>query len=286
MSVALGCMGDYGTTMSSSRNTRRTSVPDIVALKGQRPIVALTAYTAPFASLLDVHSDILLVGDSLGMVLYGMDSTLPVTLDDMIRHGRCVAKASAHACVIVDLPFGSYQTSPQQAFASAAQVMKETGAQGVKLEGGAEMAETIAFLTARAIPVMAHIGLQPQHVHTMGGYRYQGRNEAECARLRDDAQAIANAGAFAVVLEGIDATLAAELTESLTIPTIGIGAGITCDGQILVSEDMLGLSERTPKFVRRYGELGETITEAAKAYAASVKDGTFPSDAETYGRST
>ena len=261
---------------------RRITIPDIIACKGVRPIVSLTAYTAPFARILDLHTDILLVGDSLGMVLYGMDSTLPVTLDDMIRHGRAVVQASTHACIIVDMPFGSYQASPEQAFLSAAQVMKETGAQGVKLEGGVEMAETVAFLTARAIPVMAHIGLKPQHVHSMGGYRYQGRNEVERDQVMADAVAMEQAGAFSLLLEGVEAALAAHVTRAALIPTIGIGAGQQCDGQIVVTEDMLGLFERTPKFVRCFGNMRETVENAVQNYAAAVKDGSFPNNSESY----
>jgi 3-methyl-2-oxobutanoate hydroxymethyltransferase len=261
---------------------RRITIPDLMACKGVRPIVSLTAYTAPFAAILDSHMDMLLVGDSLGMVVYGMESTLPVTLEDMIRHGRTVVQATRHACIIIDMPFGSYQASPEQAFINAARVMKETGAQGVKLEGGQEMAETVAFLTARAIPVMAHIGLKPQHVHSMGGYRYQGRSDGECATVLADAKAMEQAGAFSLLLEGVQATLAAEVTRQSLRPTIGIGAGQGCDGQILVTEDMAGLFNKTPKFVRTFGAMREVLETAARDYADAVTKGTFPAEEESY----
>jgi 3-methyl-2-oxobutanoate hydroxymethyltransferase len=261
---------------------KRTTIPVLMARKGGTPIVCLTAYTAPMAALLDTHVDMILVGDSLGMVLYGMESTLPVTLDDMIRHGRSVMQASHHACVIVDMPFGSYQTSPQHAFEAAAQVMKETNAQGVKLEGGAEMTETVAFLTARAIPVMAHIGLKPQHVHSMGGYKYQGRTEEERSTLMCEAQAMQAAGAFALLLEGTQSSIAQEITARMSIPTIGIGAGIGCDGQIVVTEDMLGLFERTPRFVRRFANIRAAMESGVQAYGDAVRSRSFPDESESY----
>jgi 3-methyl-2-oxobutanoate hydroxymethyltransferase len=262
--------------------TRRLTIPDLVRFKGTRPIVSLTAYTAPMAALLDDMVDMLLVGDSLGMVLYGMESTLPVTLEDMIRHAEVVVRATRHACVIVDMPFGSYQASPRDAFLAAAQVLKETGAQGVKLEGGLEMAETVAFLTTRAIPVMAHIGLKPQHVNVMGGYKSQGKTEAGRAEILADAKAMVAAGAFSLLLEGVESATARAVTESVTIPTIGIGAGAGCDGQIVVTEDMLGLFERTPKFVRRFGAMREMMKEAVAHYRDAVKDGSFPNASESY----
>ncbi len=268
--------------MSNHTSSRRITIPDLQAKKGNTPIVALTAYVAPFAALLDLHTDMLLVGDSLGMVLYGMDSTLPVTLDDMIRHGRTVVHATRHACIIVDMPFGSYQTSPQQAYDNAVRIMKETGAQGIKLEGGAEMQDTIRFITQRGIPVMAHIGLKPQHVHSMGGYRWQGRDKTQQDVIMQDATCHEKAGAFALLLEGVDATLAYDITHKVNIPTIGIGAGVHCDGQILVTEDMAGLSESAPKFVRQFGAIGTELTNAAQDYANAVKDKQFPDDSESY----
>lgn len=256
---------------------KRISILDIRAHKGKEPIVALTAYTAPHARLFDGHADILLVGDSVGMVLYGMENTLPVPLDMMIFHGRAVVKSSVRALTVVDMPFGSYQASKEQAFTSCARVMAETGCQAVKLEGGREMAETIAYLVERGIPVMGHIGLKPQHVHALGGYRYQGRSDAEAKRLMEDAKAVEKAGAFAMVLEGIKEDVASALTRKVKIPTIGIGASAHCDGQVLVGEDMLGLSGYIPSFVKRYAELGPSISKAAAAYAKEVRARQFPS---------
>ncbi len=255
---------------------RRNTILTIRRHKGQTPIVALTAYTAPMARLLDPHCDMLLVGDSLGMVLYGMESTLPVTLGMMAAHGRAVVGASARACVVVDMPFGSYQASPKDAFAAAAHLLKETACQAVKLEGGAVMAETIAFLAARGIPVMAHIALMPQHVNALGGYRFQGRTQSERDALMRDALAVEQAGAFAVVLEGTEESLAHEITRALGIPTIGIGASAHCDGQVLVSEDMLALTPVQPRFAKRYGDAAALIGEAAAAYAADVRARVFP----------
>ena len=255
---------------------RRRTIVDIRSAKGIVPIVALTAYTAPIARLLDLHVDLFIVGDSLGMVLYSMDSTLSVSLEMMIAHGRAVVKSSKQACVVVDMPFGSYQSSPAQAFESAARVMKETGCEAVKLEGGAEMADTVAFLTARAVPVMSHIGLMPQHVHALGGYRYQGRTQAERQKITKDALAIEKAGAFAVVLEGVEESLAREITNKLSIPTIGIGASPTCDGQVLVTEDLLGLTSVQPRFVKHYAELGQAVSQAVSAYAKEVRARKFP----------
>ena len=270
------------TLPSTSNPVRRLTIPDLVARKHNAPIVALTAYTAPMAAILDPLVDMLLVGDSLGMVLYGMESTLPVTLEDMIRHGQTVVRASRHACIIIDMPFGSYQASPEQAFLSAARVMKETGAQAVKLEGGAEMAETVAFLTERAIPVIAHIGLKPQHVHSMGGYKAQGKTEQQRTTILADAKAMVEAGAFSLLLEGVESATARQVTESFAVPTIGIGAGAGCDGQIVVTEDMLGLFEHTPKFVRRFAAMREVIQTAVEEYAGAVSEGSFPSKEESY----
>jgi 3-methyl-2-oxobutanoate hydroxymethyltransferase len=263
--------------VSTEIKSKRITVCDVRQMKGQQPIVMLTAYTAPMAGLLDPHVDMLLVGDSLGMVVYGMETTLGVTLDMMIAHGQAVMRGSAHACVIVDMPFASYQESPQQAFRNAARIMAETGAAGVKLEGGVEMADTIAFLTARGIPVLAHIGLTPQAVNTLGGFRAQGRGENEAAAIRVDARAVTDSGAFAVVIEGTVEPVARAISEEIAIPTIGIGASPACDGQVLVTEDILGLfSTFTPKFVKRYAQLGEAVEAAAAAYATEVRARTFP----------
>lgn len=264
---------------------KRLTIPDLMAMKGQQTIVALTAYTAPMAEILDAHVDVLLVGDSLGMVLYGEESTLGVSVGDMVRHGRAVVRASKRACVIVDMPFGSYQGSPAQAFDACAALMKETGCAAVKLEGGTEMAETIWFLTQRGIPVMSHIGLMPQHVHRLGGYKWQGRDEAQAAQLLESAKIMVQAGAFALLLEGIEAGLATEITASVSIPTIGIGAGQGCDGQVLVTEDMAGLFPHGPKFVRKYADIRSVLSQAVKDYTNDVRTRGFPGDAESYRRS-
>jgi 3-methyl-2-oxobutanoate hydroxymethyltransferase len=263
--------------MSTPTRSKRLGTPAITARKGGEPLVCLTAYSTPMARLLDPHCDLLLVGDSLGMVMYGFDSTLPVTLDMMIAHGAAVVRGTKQACVIVDLPFGAYQASPEQAFHSSARIMAETGASGVKLEGGAAIAPTIAFLVERGIPVCAHVGLMPQAVHVAGGFRATGRSEAEAAQVTADAHAVAAAGAFAVVIEGTLEPVAAAITTELSVPTIGIGASPACDGQILVTDDLLGLfSDFTPRFVRRYAELGARVDEAVAAYAADVKARRFP----------
>ena len=270
--------------MSASNLIARHSVPALRARKGGEPIVCLTAYTAPVARLLDPHVDILLVGDSLGMVVYGLDSTLPVTLDMMIAHGAAVVRASERACVVVDLPFGSYQESKEAAFRASARVMAETGAQAVKLEGGLEMAETVAFLTARGIPVMGHVGLTPQSVNTLGGYKAVGRDAEAAERIAADARAIAEAGAFTLVIEGTMEALARRITEEVAIPTIGIGGSPACDGQVLVTDDMLGLfGAFQPKFVKRYANLGETVGEAAATYAAEVRSRAFPGPEHCFG---
>ncbi|WP_448208508.1 3-methyl-2-oxobutanoate hydroxymethyltransferase [Azospirillum sp. sgz302134] len=270
--------------MSASKDIARTSVPALRTRKGGDPIVCLTAYTAPMARLLDPHVDLLLVGDSLGMVVYGFDSTLPVTLDMMIAHGAAVVRGSSRACVVVDLPFGSYQESPQAAFRNAARVMAETGAQAVKLEGGAEMAETVAFLTSRGVPVMGHVGLLPQSVNALGGYKAVGRDPASAERILADARAIAEAGAFTIVIEGTVESLARQITGEIAVPTIGIGASPACDGQVLVSDDLLGLfSDFQPKFVKRYAQLGAAVGDAAAAYAAEVKARQFPGPEHCFG---
>ena len=256
--------------------TRRLTVRDIAGAKGGAPIVSLTAYTAPVARIVDAAADLVLVGDSLGMVLYGMTTTVGVTLDMMAAHGRAVVGATRRACVVVDMPFGSYQESPAQAFASAARLMAETGCAAVKLEGGQEMAETVSFLTARGVPVLGHIGLMPQSVNA-DGFRIQGKTEESGARIRADARAIEAAGAFGVVIENTVAPLAEALTRALAIPTIGIGASSACDGQILVTEDIVGLAGgRAPRFVKRYAALDEGLAGAVRAYAGDVRARRFP----------
>lgn len=269
---------------------KRMTVPAIRARKGSKesggitadPVVMLTAYTVRMAQILDPHCDILLVGDSLGQVIYGLPSTLAVTLDMMCAHGAAVVRGSYHSVVIIDMPFGTYEASPQQAFESASRVMAETGAAGVKLEGGAVMAETVAFLSARGIPVMGHIGLTPQAVNQLGGYNARGRNDAERAKIIADAKAVDAAGAFAMVVEGVVEPIGVEITKAVNCLTIGIGASAQCDGQVLVTEDMLGLFERTPRFVKRYAAMAEFVGEAAAAYAADVRARTFPTDEQIY----
>lgn len=262
---------------------KRKTIRDIVGQKGKTPIVSLTAYTAPMARMIDPHADFMLVGDSLGMVLYGLDSTIGVSLEMMVNHGRAVVKASQRALVLVDMPFGSYQESPEQAFHNAALVMKETGAGGVKLEGGAEMAETVKFVCERGIPVLGHIGLQPQSVHAAGGYRVMGRDDAESLKIANDAKALADAGAFGVVLECIDPDLAETVTQEIAVPTIGIGASAACDGQILVTDDMLGLTgQKAPKFVKPYADLAPVIEQAVGTYADEVRARAFPGEENIY----
>ncbi|WP_207459752.1 3-methyl-2-oxobutanoate hydroxymethyltransferase [Azospirillum sp. SYSU D00513] len=263
--------------MSVTPGSKRVSVPALARRKGGEPLVCLTAHSTPVAKLIDPHVDMILVGDSLGMVVYGFESTLPVTLDMMIAHGAAVCRGSSRACVIVDMPFASYQESPQQAFRNAARVMAETGCAAVKLEGGAEMAETVAFLTARGVPVMGHVGLTPQSVNALGGFRTRGRTEAEGDAILADARAIAEAGAFSIVVEGVVEPLADRITAAVPVPTIGIGASLGCDGQVLVTDDLLGLfSDFTPKFVRRYAQLGGQISEAAACFADDVRNRRFP----------
>ena len=270
--------------MSVARLSSRISIPELAVRKGAEPIAVLTAYTAPIARLLDPHVDALLVGDSLGMVVYGLPSTLAVTLDMMIAHGRAVVSATSHAAVVVDLPFGSYQASPAQAFSAAARVMAETGCDAVKLEGGAEMAETVAFLVARGVPVMAHVGLTPQSVNRLGGYRARGRTDVEAAQIERDAAAMSDAGAFAIVIEGTIDPVARRITAAVSAPTIGIGASPACDGQVLVIDDVLGTAgDFKPKFVKRYVDLGPQIAQAAATYAADVKARRFPGPENLYG---
>ena len=239
--------------------------------------------TAPVAEILSPHCDMLMVGDSLGMVVYGLPSTLGVTLEMMIAHGAAVVRGAPTACVVVDMPFGSYQASPEQAFVNAARVLKETGCAAVKMEGGVEMAPTIRFLSDRGVPVMAHVGLMPQHMHQLGGFKTQGKDSAAYKAVLADAKAVAEAGAFCVVVEGVVEPLAADITRSIAVPTIGIGASAACDGQVLVVDDMLGMFERAPRFVKQYADLRSTITEAVTQYADEVRSGQFPTDAQCYG---
>jgi 3-methyl-2-oxobutanoate hydroxymethyltransferase len=261
---------------------KRLTIPAIRNRKGQEPIVMLTAYTTRMAQLLDLHCDALLVGDSLGQVIYGLPSTLPVTLDMMIAHGAAVVRGSHHALVIVDLPFGSYEASPAQAFESASRVLAETGAAAVKLEGGETMAPVVEFLTQRGIPVMGLVGLTPQSVNALGGYGARGRSNAEHAKIIDDARAIAEAGAFSMVAEGVVETLANEITAAVSIPVIGIGASAQCDGQVLVIDDMLGMFERTPRFVKKFDDLAGRISAAVETYAADVRSRAFPGAEQVY----
>jgi len=272
--------------MSVQQDIKRLTAPDILARKGGTPIVCLTSYHAHTARLMDKYCDVILVGDSLGMVMHGMETTVPVTLDMMILQGRAVMRGSQRALVVVDMPFGSYEASKEQAFLSAVRVLKETGCGAIKLEGGKRMAETIAFLTERGVPVMAHVGLTPQSINTIGSFRAQGRDESDWPRIEEDALAVAAAGAFSVVIEAVAEPLGRKLTGSVAIPTIGIGASPACDGQILVLEDMLGLSAWVPKFVKRYAELGPSIEKAVADYAAEVRDRRFPAPEHAYGMRT
>ena len=268
--------------MSVQKQVRRKTAPEITARKGGEPIVSLTSYHAHTAAIADPHVDFLLVGDSLGMVMHGFESTVPVPIDLMIMHGKAVVRGSKQALVVVDMPFGSYEESPPVAFRNAARIMKETDCGAVKLEGGARMAETIDYLVQRGIPVMAHIGLTPQSVNVIGGFKTQGRTKDQWAAIEDDAKAVSDAGAFSVVLEAMAAPLADRITRAVPIPTIGIGASPNCDGQILVMEDMLGLSPRVPKFVKEFGKVGKSIERAIKSYATEVRSRSFPAPEHTY----
>jgi 3-methyl-2-oxobutanoate hydroxymethyltransferase len=269
--------------MSVTGKARAVTPPEVAKRKGGTPIVCLTAYTTPVARLVDVHCDVVLVGDSVGMVLHGLESTLAVTLEMMILHGKAVRRGLTRALMVVDMPFGSYEESPQQAFRNAARMMAETGCAAVKLEGGASMAETIRFLVARGIPVMAHVGLTPQAVNALGGYRVQGRG-GDAERVLRDAAAVAEAGAFSVVLEKVTEPLARRITEEIAIPTIGIGASADCDGQVLVIDDMLGIfAGFQPKFVKRYAELGRDAEAAIAAFAEEVRARRFPGPEHVFG---
>jgi 3-methyl-2-oxobutanoate hydroxymethyltransferase len=262
------------------------TVPQIKARKGVEKIVCLTAYTAPMAALLDPYVDLLLVGDSLGMVIHGLPTTVGVTLDMMILHGKAVMRGSQKALVVVDLPFGTYEANPQQAHESSVRVMCETGCQAVKVEACEGIADTIAFLAQRGIPVVGHVGLRPQATNVAGGFRVQGRTTSQRDQVLAEALAADEAGAFAIVVEGVTHDLADEITRAVAIPTIAIGASPECDGQILVTDDMLGLFDWTPKFVRRYGAMRELISTAVAEYASDVRSGKFPGEAELYGLKT
>ena len=280
--------------MSVQSAIRRKTAPEIRARKGGEPIVMLTSYHAHTAALVDRHCDVILVGDSLGNVMHGFETTVPVTLEMMILQGRAVMRGSSQALVVVDMPFGSYEASKEQAFHSAVRIMKETQCGAVKLEGGVRMAETIAFLSQRGIPVMAHIGLTPQSINAIGSFKSQGRDEAArldkgdngSGAIQDDARAVEQAGAFSIVIEAVAEPLARRVTGIVSVPTIGIGASAACDGQVLVLEDMLGLSPRTPKFVRRYGDLGPAIEAAIEGYAKDVRSRAFPGPEHVYGMKT
>jgi len=283
----------YTIDSSTSRATpvsapmKRLTVPAIRKRKdeiahGGQPLVMLTAYTVRMAQLLDPHCDMLLVGDSVGQVVYGLPSTIPVTLKMMAAHGAAVVRGSYHSLVVVDLPFGSYERSPEQAFESASSLLKQTGAAAVKMEGGAAMAATVRFLTERGVPVMGHVGLTPQAVNSLGGYGARGRSQEEAARIVDDGRAIAEAGAFSLVIEGVVEPIAIEITRTVDCPTIGIGASAECDGQVLVAEDMLGLFERTPRFVKRFEDMAGRISAAVETYAGDVRARRFPSGGQTY----
>jgi 3-methyl-2-oxobutanoate hydroxymethyltransferase len=285
-------MSTFTIDTSTSRATpspvpgKRMTAPSIRARKvdgkTEQPVVMLTAYTMRMAQLLDPHCDMLLVGDSLGQVIYGLPSTIPVTMEMMCAHGAAVVRGSWHALVAVDMPFGSYEGSPEQAFASASRILKETGCAAVKLEGGEAMAETVAFLTQRGIPVIGHVGLTPQAVNMLGGYGVRGRADIEAAKILADARAVAEAGAFTMVVEGVLESLATQIAAEVAVPVIGIGASAECDGQVLVIDDMLGMFERTPRFVKRYDDLASRIGQAAATYAAEVRSRSFPTGDQTY----
>ena len=285
-------MSTFTMDTSTSRATpvpvpgKRVTAPSIRARKAdgktEQPIVMLTAYTMRMAQLLDPHCDMLLVGDSLGQVIYGLPSTIPVTMEMMCAHGAAVVRGSWHALVGVDMPFGSYEGSPEQAFANASRILKETGCAAVKLEGGEAMAPTVEFLSHRGIPVIGHVGLTPQAVNVLGGYGARGKEQQEAQKIVADARAVANAGAFCIVVEGVMEEIAKEVASAVDAPIIGIGASAQCDGQVLVTDDMLGMFERTPRFVKRYDDLASRIGEAARNYAEEVRARTFPTDDQTY----
>ncbi len=276
----------YDTSTSRANPTpspmKRLTVPRIRQRKGGEPLVMLTAYTVRMAQLLDPHCDMLLVGDSLGQVIYGLPHTVAVTMEMMCAHGAAVVRGSYHAAVVVDMPFGSYEATPELAFTNAARLLKETGAAAVKMEGGRVLAPTVEFLTSRGIPVMAHVGLTPQAVNILGGYGVRGKSAEEAKSIVEDAEAMSAAGAFAMVIEGVLEPIAIEITNKIACPTIGIGASAQCDGQVLVTEDMLGLFERTPKFVKRYGAMQGLVEESVRQYAEQVRDRSFPGPEQLY----
>jgi len=286
MSGAMSTTYTIDTSTSRANPTpapmKRLTVPAIRKRKGAEPLVMLTAYTVRMAQLLDPHCDMLLVGDSLGQVIYGLPTTVPVTLEMMAAHGAAAVRGSYHSVVIIDMPFGSYEASPEQAFESAVYLLKQTGAAAVKLEGGMAMAPTVRFLVERGVPVMGHVGLTPQAVNVLGGYGARGRTQEEYARILDDAKAIGDAGAFSMVIEGVIEPLAAEITASVDMPTIGIGASAACDGQVLVIDDMLGMFDRVPRFVKRFDDLAGRISAAVETYAGAVRSRAFPGPDQTY----
>jgi 3-methyl-2-oxobutanoate hydroxymethyltransferase len=268
--------------MSAQTHAKRVTTADVAARKGGQPIVCLTAYDAPTAALLDRHCDLILVGDSVGMVVHGLTTTIGVTLDMMILHGKAVMRGAEHALVVVDLPFGTYEESPEQAFKNAARVLSETGAQAVKIESGRYAGDTIRFLVERGVPVMGHVGLRPQAINVTGGFKAKGRTKIERASILAEAKAAEEAGAFSIVVEGVAEELAREITASVSVPTIGIGASPACDGQILVTQDMLGLFDWTPKFVKRFASLKTAIDDAVAQYAREVRSRSFPEPAQVY----
>ena len=270
--------------MSSQKQdvVKRMTVPGVTARKGGEPLVCLTCYDAPTAEIMDPHCDVLLVGDSVGMAVHGLPSTVGVTLEMMIMHGQAVMRGAKRALVVIDMPFGSYEAGVETAYANAVRVLKETGAQAIKVESGPTAPATIAYLVQRGVPVMGHVGLLPQSINIDGSFRAKGREESERLRILESARQTADAGAFAVVIEGVAESLAQEITEAIDKPTIGIGASATCDGQILVSQDMLGLFDWTPKFVRKYADLRGEIDRAVASYADDVKARRFPAEVETY----
>ena len=268
--------------MSAQKMMRRKTAPDITARKGKEPIVCLTAYDAPTARILDDYCDLILVGDSVGMVVHGLTTTVGVTLEMMIMHGQAVMRGSSRALVVVDLPFGYYEDSPERAFKSAAKVMRETGCQAIKIESGSYAAETIAYLVERGIPVMSHVGLRPQSMNVLGGFRARGRTQKIADQIVENAIAAAEAGSFAVVVEGVSADIADKVTKEVSIPTIGIGASAGCDGQILVTPDMLGLFNRVPKFVKKFANMEDMVHDAVKTYTEEVKSRKFPEEVHTY----
>jgi len=268
--------------MAATNKFQRITVPEIKARKGNEPIVCLTCYHAHTARLLDNYVDIMLVGDTLGMVIHGMETTLGVTLDLMILHAKAVMRSAKRALVVVDMPFGSYEESPEVAFRNAARVMQETGCSAVKLEGGTRMSQTIRHLTQRGIPVIGHVGMTPQMVQVFGGFKTQGRTMEEWPAIEADAKAVSEAGAFAIVLEAMAEPLASRITQQVPIPTIGIGASPDCDGQILVLEDMLGLNPDPPTFVREYAHLASEIESAVKNFTADVRSRRFPGKENVY----